>query len=100
MGTGGHGAGDLGQVGAHRRRVDEGQDQPCRSAARRADRAENVGPLIAGVAGRARSGAAPGPDAGQGALLTHAGFILEPDFKRLVPCPLRDRGGYRFGEVF
>ena len=35
MGTGSNGAGDLGQVGVHRRRVDEGQDQPCRGAARR-----------------------------------------------------------------
>ena len=85
MGTGGHGAGDLGQVRVHRRRVDEGQDQPCRDAARRADRTEHICPLVAGVAGRAGSGAAPGPDAGEGALLANAGFILEPDFKRLVP---------------
>ena len=40
MGTWGNGAGDLGEVGVHRRRVDEGQDQPCRGAARRTNRAE------------------------------------------------------------
>ena len=58
MGTECDTAGDLGQVGVHRRGVDEGQDQPCRGAARRADRAEDIRPLIAGVAGRAGSGAA------------------------------------------
>ena len=72
MGPGGNGAGDLGQVSVHRRRVDEGQDQPCRNAARRADGSEQIGPLIAGVAGRTGPGAAPGPDAGEGSLLTHA----------------------------
>ena len=100
MSTGGHGAGDLGEVGVHRRGVDEGQDQPRRSAARRADRAEDIRPLIAGVAGRAGSGAAPGPDAGEGSLLADARFILEPDLQRLVPCPRRDRRRYRFGEFF
>ena len=100
MGAGGDGAGDLGEVGVHRRRVDEGQDQPCCGAACRADRTEHIRPLIAGVAGRAGSGATPGPDAGQGSLLTPARFILEPDLQRLVPCPRRDRCCYRFGEVF
>ena len=28
------------------------------------------------------------------------GSLLEPDFKRLVPCPRRDRRSYRVGEVF
>ena len=70
--------------------------------------------MIAGVAGRAGSGAAPGPDAGQGALLADArvrrennppdGFLarltLEPDFKRLVPRPRRDHCRTRLGEVF
>ena len=37
MRSGGDGAGDLGQVGVHRRRVDEGQDQPRSDAAGRAD---------------------------------------------------------------
>ena len=59
MGTGCDTAGDLGQVGVHRRGVDEGQDQPCRGAARRADCAKQIRPLIAGVAGRAGSGLVP-----------------------------------------
>ena len=72
MGTGGDGAGDLGQVGVHRRRVDKGQDQPCGGTARGAEGTKQMRPLMAGVAGCAGSGAAPGPDAGQGSLLTHA----------------------------
>ena len=72
MGTGGDGAGDLGQVGVHRRRVDDGQDQPCGGTARGAEGTKQIRPLMAGVAGCAGSGAAPGPDAGQGSLLTHA----------------------------
>ena len=75
-----------------------GQTAPNRPF--RTDRAEQIGPLIAGIAGRAGAAAARGPVAGEGSLLTHARFILEPDVKRLVPCPRRDRVGYRFGEVF
>ena len=90
MGTGCDTAGDLGQVGVHRRSVDEGQDHPCRGAARRADRTKDIRPLIAGVAHRAGSGAAPGPDAGEGSLLTHARVRREnspPDcfLARLTP---------------
>ena len=36
IGTGFDTAGDSGEVGVHRRGVDQGQGQPCRSAARRA----------------------------------------------------------------
>ena len=44
--------------------------------------------------------AAPGPDAGQGALPADPCFVLEPDRQRLVPCPRGDRPSYRFGAVF
>ena len=71
-------------------------------------------PLGACVAHRTGAAAAPGPDAGQGALLAEAGvrrknsppdgflarLTLEPDFEGLVPCPRRDRRRTRFGEVF
>ena len=100
MRSGGDGAGDLDQVGVHRRRVDEGQDQPRSDAAGRADCAKQICPLIAGVAGRAGPCAASGPDAGEGSLPAHARFILEPYLQRLVPCPRGDRGGCRCGEVF
>jgi hypothetical protein len=75
MGTGSDGAGDLGEVGVHCRRVDGWQDEPRRGAASRADRAKQTGPLVSRVAGRAGSGAAPGPDAGQGALLADPRFV-------------------------
>ena len=94
------GARDFGQVGRHRLGVDGGQDQACGHAAGRADRAKQIGPLIACVARRTGSGAAPGPDAGERALLADARFILEPDLQRLVPCPRGDRCRTRFGEVF
>lgn len=42
----------------------------------------------------------PGPDAGECALPTDARVDLEPDFKRFVPCPRRERRSYRLGEVF
>jgi len=51
---------------------DDGQDQPCGGTARGAEGTKQIRPLMAGVAGCAGSGAAPGPDAGQGSLLTHA----------------------------
>ena len=96
----GNAAGDLGKVGVHRRRVDEGQDQARRKPARGTDRTKRTGPLAAGVAGRAGSCAAPGPEAGQGARLADPCFVLKPDLERLVPCLRRDSGGYRLGKVF
>ena len=72
MGTGGDAAGDFREVGVHRLGVDGRQDQPCRGATCGADGPEDVGPLVAGIAGCAGSGAAPGPDAGERALLANA----------------------------
>ena len=84
MGSGRDAARDFGQVGRHRLGVDGGQDQACRNPARRADGPKQIGPLIACVARRTGSGATPGPDPGQGSLLPHAGFILEPDLDRFA----------------
>jgi hypothetical protein len=100
MGTGGDAAGDFREVGVHRLGVDGRQDQPCRGATCGADGPEDVGPLVAGIAGCAGSGAAPGPDAGERALLANARFILKPEFERPAPRGLGDRRRYRFGEVF
>ena len=94
------GARDFGQVGRHRLGVDGGQDQACGHAAGRADRAKQIGPLIACVARRTGSGAAPGPDAGQGSLLADPGFILEPDLDGFALRSLRDRRRYRRTAVF
>lgn len=91
---------DLGEMQGHGLRVGLGQDKRRRHGARRADGAEQIGPLVAPVARRARAGSAPGPDAGQGALLADAGFVLEPDFQRLVPGMLRQSLEDRRGEVF
>ena len=91
---------DFDQVGRHGLGVDGGQDQPRRNAARGADRTEQICPLIACVARRTRSGAASGPDPGEGSLLPHARFILEPDLDRFALRGLRNRRRYRRAEVF
>ena len=100
MCSGCDGARDFGQVGRHRLGVDGGQDQACRNASRRADRAEDIRPLIAGVARRTRSRAALGPESRQRALLANACFILEPDLDGFALRSLRDRRRYRRTEVF
>lgn len=100
VGPGCDAAGDFRQVSVHGRGIDVGKDQPRRGPARRADRAEEIGPLVAGVARGTGSRAAFGPDAGEGALLANPRFILEPDFERSALRGLRDRNRYRRAEVF
>ena len=100
MGARRDGKGDLGEVGVHRGGVGEGHDEPRRHAARRADRAEDVGPLVAGVARRPRPGAALRPDPGERALLADPRLVLEPDLERLATGRLGQRRGYRLGEAF
>ena len=68
----GDAAGEFREVGVHRLGGDGRQDQPCRGATCGADGPEDIGPLVAGIAGCAGSGAAPGPDAGERALLANA----------------------------
>jgi hypothetical protein len=69
-------------------------------AAARADGAEDVGPLIAGIAYRARPAAAPRPQPGQSSLLSDASFVLKPDLDGLAHrCGRQRIGDYR-GEVF
>ena len=114
MGSGCDGARDFDEVGRHRLGVDGGQDQACGNASCRTDRAEDIRPLIARIAGCAGSGAAPGPDPGQCALLANArvcrenhppdGFLarltLEPDFEGSALRSLGDRHLYRRAKVF
>jgi hypothetical protein len=71
--------------------VDGGQDQSGANATGRADGAEQIGPGEAPVAQRARPGAAPGPDAGQRALLANPCFVLEPDLDRIASSALAQR---------
>ena len=98
--SGRDGAGDLGEVRVHRLGVGEGHDEAGGHAARRTGGAEDVGPVVAGVAHGAGAAAAARPDAGERALLADAGLVLEPDLERLVLRVLGDRRGYGFGEVF
>ena len=100
MSAGRDGAGDLGEVVVHRAGVGEGHDEARGHATLGTDRAEDVGPLVAGVARRARSRAALRPEPGERALLADPRLVLEPDLERFARRGLGDRGGYRLGEVF
>ena len=67
-----HMAADLNQMQVHRLGIGLRQDKGCAGAARRTDRAEDVGPAIALIARRRGSGALFRPDVGQAALLADA----------------------------
>ena len=69
---------DFRQMQVHGLGVDFGQDQADADAAGRTNRPENIRPIVALIAWRARSAAALGPDVGQAALLTDAGLVLPP----------------------
>ncbi len=98
--AGGDGRGDLGEVELHCLGVGARQHQRGTDAAGRADRPEEVGPLVARVAHRPGPRAALRPDPGERPLLADARLVLEPDLERLVPGVLRQRRRYRRGEVF
>ena len=84
----------------HRFGVDLGQHQGGTDPARGADRAEQIGPLVALIARRPRAAALLSPDVGQAALLTDPRFVLPPQFDRLAAGMLRNDSGDQFGEVF
>jgi len=79
------------QVLVHGFDVDGRQHQSGADATGRADGTEQIRPGEAPVAHRARAGAAPGPDAGQRALLADSRFVLEPDFDQLINRTLAER---------
>ena len=91
MGAGGDGRPISARCRSIASAVGLGQHQGGADAARRADGAEQVGPVVAAVARRARARAAAGPEPGDGALLADPGFVLEPDLERLAV------GGWRGG---
>jgi len=80
--------------------VGDRKDKGCGDAALRANGAKDVRPFVTLIARSAWAGPAPGPDAGQCALLANARFVLEPDFDRLVLGALREPCGEPLGEVF
>ena len=75
-------------------------DQARCDATLRTGRAEQVGPVVALVVRRAGPRSTLGPDAGQRALLTDPGLILEPDFDRLAFGAIGDLRRDCRGEVF
>ena len=91
---------DFGQMLVHGLDADGRHDEGGAGTARRADGAEQVGPGEPPVALDPRARAAPGPDAGQRALLADPRLILKPDFNRPAGKLRRDRGACQLGEVF
>jgi len=93
-------AADGGEMQRHGLGIGRRQDQANGNAALGAGGAEQIGPVVALIAWRARPASSLGPDAGQRALLANAGLVLEPDFDRLASGPvwepLRDSGGKVF----
>ena len=78
MGAGIDGGTDLDEVRRHGVGVAPGHDQPGAFPLRGTDRAEDIGPFGALVAGRPRARATSGPSACELILLADAGFILPP----------------------
>ena len=92
--------GDLRQMQRHRGGVAARQHQARRSAARRADRAEEIGRAGALIVRRRGPAAASRPAPCDLVLLADAGFILEPDFYRLAGGLLLGDLCQALGEVF
>ena len=76
------------------------QDQSSAAVARRTDGTKDIGPFVTLIAQRRWTAAPPGPDIGQRALLADSGFILPPEFDRLVASGLRNRIRNKLVEVF
>jgi hypothetical protein len=73
---------DFVEVKLHHVRVGIGKRQRRSDAPRRADRAEQIGVVVALVGGLYGPRSTPGPLANEAVLLANSGFILEPDFDR------------------
>src|SRR3974390_1527725 len=89
--------GDFHEMQIHRLGVAGRQDQGRTLALLWADGAEDVGGGGALIAGRAWTGAAFGPPAGNLVLLGHTSFLLEPDFFFVEIRRLRARGCVQAG---
>jgi hypothetical protein len=101
MGTGRDDLGDLREVQIHRLGVAVRQDQGRPFALFRADRTEDVGGGGALVPGRAGTGTALGPAAGDLVLLADTSFVCEPYFYLVAVDRLLARDCIQArGEVF
>jgi len=89
---------DLVEVELHHLGVGQGERRPDPACG--ADRAEQIGVVIALVSGLPRSRPAPGPLPNLAVLLADASFVLKPDFDwRRFRQPL-EMSLQRAGEVF
>jgi len=77
------------QVVVHVLGVGQGGQQSRRVAGQGIDRREHVHPFILALVDRSRTRAGQTPTAGQGSLLTDAGFVLDPNFDPLARVFLR-----------
>ena len=100
MGTGIDRFADGFKVQGHDLGIGFGHHEGCGDGAAGAGGAEEIGPTVSLIPGGARAGAAPGPDARQGALLADAGFVLEPYLDRLAAGFCGECCSQRRGEVF
>ena len=87
------------EVKLHGLGVGEGQRERRACSPRWADRAEEVGALVALIGGLARSRAAARPLPDNPVLLPDAGFVLKPDLDRLCFGQAGEMGAQRAREV-
>jgi len=93
-------AADFVEMKLHGVGVGIGQSKRRARAARRTDRTEEIGILVALVGRLARPRAAAGPLPYEAVLLADPGFILEPDFDCLALLQAGQMGAQRACEVF
>jgi hypothetical protein len=91
---------DLVEVELHHVGVGIGQRKRRADAAGRADRAEQIGVVIALVGGLPWPRSAPGPLPNLAVLLADAGLVLKPDFDRRRLRQSFEMGLQRAREVF
>ena len=100
MGVLGDVARDFVEVELHHVGIGIGQREGRPDAAGRADRAEQIGVVIALVGGLPWPLPAPGPLPNQAVLLADAGLVLKPDFDRRGLRQSFEMGLQRAWEVF
>jgi hypothetical protein len=100
MGALGNVARDLFEMELHHVGVGIGQRQRRPDAASGADRAEQIGVVVALVGGLPWPRSAPGPLANEAVLLADAGLIRKPDFDRRRLRQAIEMSSQREREVF